>query len=836
LNTETLNQPYLLAAHMACIDGQLHQAELHVLRALAIEFDVNEASQAAADKVLTQADDHLSLKAVTGKVARRLRHQALLLAANTALADDFLDQRETQLLEQLKTDWAVDDATFSQLIEDARERAQELKSLEKHDVAQPLSAGARTLAQWEAMLGKKVVDGLVSTFATDTMKANIQGFRIEQLLAGPQYEQAIESCRAVAEQDIAVVELCLEKTGKALEGIKKSLNKSISDIEEQIGKKSAQVAREALAELKEDRDRIAEAVDVDLQAVRELLRKKRKAMGHYCIAFMGRSKAGKSTLHAVVTGGGWDQIGVGKQNTTRLNRVYEWHNIRIIDTPGIATPGGEGLESIANSIVDEADLVCFVVTDNNQQGSEFSFLKGLREKGKPLLVLINVHQNLSNTTYLRRFLDKPDRAFSLDKDKLGGHIDRIRRDAEEHYGTSIFPIVPVQLLAAQMAQQGDHPDSDALLKASRLQAFLDQVRLSLLEQGKLRRSQNLLGSTVADITRIRDQLHVRAEHYKNLSEHLAQAYSQRCQGRIAKAQKVHSTEMRTSIEQAFHKLRQDVMPFATNQWNNKKDLNAAWKHHTTNVGLEDAMHKAQERSHVAYAEDLKDLMVEVGQELALIEKVDARLNSHNLGKSDSSRSYRTPMKVGGGLLTLAGSVLLLVKGALASWAWPVTIVGIVIGALSSVLSSKEEKKKKAVSAIVSSLSSHLDEQSKQVIQDATNSFDKQSQAMAKLLREYFESTARRVNAVAKALSGSADRLTAQVDAMNRQFAARVLATIVPEASALAVDDILPLIDRVEREVGQRMTIYVKRSVKLLDGWEKISEVIQEQVRLQTVKE
>lgn len=834
MSPETLNHPYLLAAHMACVDGQLHQAELHVLRALAIEFDVDEASQAAVDQVLMQADEHLSLKAVTGGVAPRLRHQALLLAAITAYADDFLDRRETQLLDHLKSDWAVDDATFSRLIDEARQRAQDLKGLAKHDVDQPLSAGARTLAQCEAVLGKKAVDGLLSAFATDTMKARVQGFRIEQLLAGPKYDQAIESCRLVAEQDIEVVEPCLEKTGKALAGIKQSLDKSIYDIEEQIGQKSAQAAREALAALKEDRDRMAEAVDVDLQALGDLLRKKRRAMGHYSIAFMGRSKAGKSTLHAVVTGGGWDQIGVGKQNTTRLNRVYEWHNIRIIDTPGIATPGGEGLESVANSIVDEADLVCFVVTDNNQQGSEFSFLKGLREKGKPLLVLINVHQNLSNPTYLRRFLEKPDRAFSLDKDKLGGHIDRIRRDAKEHYGTSIFPIVPVQLLAAQMAQQGDHPDSDALMKASRLQAFLDQVRLSLLEQGRLRRSQNLLGSTVADITRIRDQLHVRAEHYRDRSEHLAQAFAQRCQSRLAEAQKVHRTEMSTRIQQAFDNLLPDVMRFATDRWEDKeKQLNDAWTRHMTSVGFEGAIHEAQERSHAAYAEDLKDLMDEVGQEMTLIEQVNARLDGHKLNEQDSSRWLHNTAKWGGSLLGLAGSVLFVVGGSLA---WPVTIGAIVIGLLANVFSSKEEKKKKAVSAIASSLSSHLDEQSKQVIQDATTSFDKQSQATAELLREYFESTARRMKAVAKALSGAADHLTAQVEAMNRQFAARVLATVVPEASALTADDILPLIHRVEREVGKQMTIYVKRSLKLLDGWEKVSEVIQEQVCLQTVKE
>ena len=188
---------------------------------------------------------------------------------------------------------------------------------------------------------------------------------------------------------------------------------------------------------------------------------------------MGKSKAGKSTLHAIITGEGWEAIGVGKQNTTRLNRVYEWKNIRIIDTPGIAAPDGAEYQKIAETIIDESDVMCFVVTNNNQQKSEFEFLKQLKKKGKPLLVLMNVQENLTSEIRLRRFLEKPNEIFSDDKAKLGGHFDRIRRDAKEYYGTAEFPIIPVQLMAARLARQEiDQIKSNHLMKASRLQSFL----------------------------------------------------------------------------------------------------------------------------------------------------------------------------------------------------------------------------------------------------------------------------------------------------------------------------------------------------------------------------
>jgi predicted GTPase len=62
--------------------------------------------------------------------------------------------------------------------------------------------------------------------------------------------------------------------------------------------------------------------------------------------------------------------------------VYEWKNIRIIDTPGIGAPGGKTDEEIAQSVIEESDVICYVVTNDSIQESEFAFLKLLKEKAK----------------------------------------------------------------------------------------------------------------------------------------------------------------------------------------------------------------------------------------------------------------------------------------------------------------------------------------------------------------------------------------------------------------------------------------------------------------------
>ncbi len=202
-----------------------------------------------------------------------------------------------------------------------------------------------------------------------------------------------------------------------------------------------------------------------------------RALSHFSITFMGKTKAGKSTLHAVVTGEGWNAIGIGKQRTTRLNRVYEWKHIRIIDTPGIGAPDGRSDEEIAESVIDESDVICYVVTNDSIQESEFKFLSLLESKSKPLIILLNLKNNLRDARRLKSFLDNPEKLFSMKgNNDLTGHIDRIRTYAQKHYSNNSFEIIPVMLLAAQLSQEEAHKEIKSdLLKASKLKNFLDII-------------------------------------------------------------------------------------------------------------------------------------------------------------------------------------------------------------------------------------------------------------------------------------------------------------------------------------------------------------------------
>ncbi|MEH2158509.1 GTPase domain-containing protein [Nostoc sp.] len=128
-----------------------------------------------------------------------------------------------------------------------------------------------------------------------------------------------------------------------------------------------------------------------------------------------------------------------------------------IDTPGIGAPGGKSDEEIAESIIEESDVICYVVTNDSIQETEFKFLQLLKEKAKPLIVLLNVKNNLRDSRRLENFLKDSEKLFLMNSTSgLGGHIERIRRYAKQHYANDYFDVIPVMLLAAQMSREAEH--------------------------------------------------------------------------------------------------------------------------------------------------------------------------------------------------------------------------------------------------------------------------------------------------------------------------------------------------------------------------------------------
>lgn len=425
---------------------------------------------------------------------------------------------------------------------------------------------------------------------------------------------------------------------------------------------------------------------------------------------MGKTKAGKSTLHAIITGDGWEAIGVGKQRTTRFNRVYEWKNIRIIDTPGIGAPGGKTDEEIAEDVIEESDVICYVVTNDSIQETEFKFLQLLKEKAKPLIILLNVKNNLRDSRRLEHFLANPEKLFAVDgQSNLGGHIERIRRYAKQNYANDYFEIIPVMLLAAQMSREPEHEEiKDQLFQASQMQKFLDSIRLSLVEYGKIRRSQTLLGSTVGSIDKPNQWVIQQEQVYQQLVTTLKDKHKT-VRKDIQKAVRDNQQYLLQQIEAIFQDTFNSIPSFAEEFWDaNDSRLNQGWE------------------------QKLKSI------------RFEARI--------------KAAYEIGGNILTIAAPIVGLLVPAIAPIAAVGGIIGFAINQMSGWAKSKEQKRREAVQNICQSLSNQLIKQQQNTIQQAKTDFNKYTDAVFSSISVYFEEMIQGLEIISNQLETAKNRL------------------------------------------------------------------------------
>jgi len=540
---------------------------------------------------------------------------------------------------------------------------------------------------------------------------------------------------------------------------------------------------------------------------------------------MGRTKAGKSTLHAIVTNDGWDAIGVGKQRTTRLNRVYEWKNIRIIDTPGIGAPGGKSDEEIAKSIIDESDVICYVVTNDSIQESEFAFLRLLKEKAKPLIILLNIKKNLSDPRRLEHFLQNPDKEFVMEgQSGIGGHIQRIRRYAREHYANDYFDIVPVMLLAAQLSRKPEHAKKkQELFKASRIQDFLDLIRVSLVNHGAIRRSQTLLGSTVGAIDNPYKWVNQQALVYEKWTETLKNKREE-IQKNIQTAAKDAKDSLLQQIERIFQEAIEAVPSFAEDHWNcNQVTQKLGWEQKLKALRFEDRLKIAYEEASKKFNKEVQEALEEIGNELQLISQLGSSDFSFN---EQDSNNFQDFVRIGGGILGIAGIIALFVAPPVGL---AIGIVNAVVSGIVGMFKSKDEKRREAVINISTSLKSQLNTQRQSTLQQAKGDFGKYSDSVTTNINIYFEELISGLDAIATHLERAKKKLSGTENYLNRSYAKRIIDWCTEENETLTDERINETIAKVQRDFGCNIKIVTKSQVQPRKSLEDIKHILQEDI-------
>lgn len=299
-----------------------------------------------------------------------------------------------------------------------------------------------------------------------------------------EYIQSLHLCKEVAQKESKRFAENLDLVKNFLSNCKHNLAKATALNEQVIEMKDDELT-EHLQNLSKE---LINQLQVGHNEMSEALNKKIAAVSHFTITLFGRTKAGKSTIREALTNGDGSSIGQGEQRKTRDVVEYFWNNLRIIDTPGIAAFNGEDDVRIAESVIDESDLILFLVTSDSIQQSEFAKLEALRGQNKPVIVLLNVKEDIEQPLHMKRFLKNWSDTISMKGQQ--GHVDRISEFVKRSLGYSDIDIIPIHAKAAFLCTLEDDPElKKRLYTASQIEVVKSRLRQLVIGQGIQKRTQ-----------------------------------------------------------------------------------------------------------------------------------------------------------------------------------------------------------------------------------------------------------------------------------------------------------------------------------------------------------
>lgn len=621
------------------------------------------------------------------------------------------------------------------------------------------------------------------------------------MLSSSDYTQAIECTKQIAQEDFKIVDAKLKPVGRALKDLQDSLKRRLDQIDvASISKQVSKTQQEDLSGLKDIYQRLTDARAMDLKKLRSNLRSKKRSIGNFTLVMMGRTKAGKSTLFSTLLGTNYDGIGSGKQRTTRKNISYELKNgIRLIDTPGIAAVGGEKDETKALKAVQEADLICYIVTNDSVQEAEFEFLRKLKNQKKPLIILLNIQKNLQNERYLNRFLDKPEKLMS--STEIGGHKERIFRYAREHYQNDSIVIIPVMLLAAQLSRQKEDLElCDKLYKSSHIQDFLNYIRDAIEQYGTLLASHLMLRETAVFLQHQADHIGAESQVCQEMKGQLNKK-KEEFSSRLDKIKSEIEKRIETEVKAIFQPAINQVPNFARQHWDkNEENQRKAWQNFIEEKQKFDK--KLQNLSEIIqsdYLGKIQDILDEISEDL----KFEAQaLNSSNYSGVNPGFDFKLLFDIGAMLANLA----ILIPGV--GWLGGV-LVGAALNLAGRFFDPKEKRQAKTVKAIEKILRGILENQQDKTIESYKKSVHTIHEKVESSISQYFTGINQELKHIYQILGEAENHIKSANDSILKYFGFRALQWCRGEVQEYQIDQILNT-----ECSGQKLIIYIKETTNL----------------------
>jgi len=682
-NIETLG----VLGYLIVVNKQVHSYQIDALTEYLNLLHLNMNETVLAD-IIDGKDEAVSfatsLAAFEGEPVNIQKDIYYMLIA-LSFVDNFIDDNETSLISQIIEGSHINNEDVQKIKQRAMIDAESIRSSQNILFERPQNEKVKENIFWCVI--HWIINFFKQLFCPEP--------EVVDSANDVDYKSMIEKCAVVALEDFKVARPSYSAVIQGGQSCVDELNKykrSLS-LETELSAEVANIVKifvEALNENVLKQSKLAETSLVQ----------KERTIPDFTISLIGRTKAGKSTLHAILTNQGRDKIGVGKQRTTRYNRVYQWNLLRLIDTPGIGSAEADGRtdDEIASSVLGESDVICFVIVDDSILKDVLEFIEKVAALNKPIIILLNHKENIVNDVKFRRFIEKPsDWLTSEGESNLEGHINRIQKYAYERGFGALVKVFPVFLLAAQMA--GDEKYSeyrDLLWKNSNMDSFIEQLKVWISSAGKIKRSQTILDEAVHIFKKSKEQIAMAQKPVVEQIKRLEQQQPPKID-MLKDAQVLTVNNIRAVLQEKFDNLaKNEALVFAEEIYGRKDDISEMWKSYLGKIEFERDVKIAIEAELNYYLKKVDDTIRDLFEDFYYSLKTSFEFENICI---PMQLDFKSISRLAGSLLGVVGSIVTLIFGVSNPVGWIFTGSGILVGLGSFLFLSKEKKRQKAINKV-----------------------------------------------------------------------------------------------------------------------------------------
>jgi len=796
-------------AYTIISNNQVHNYQTKILEEYLCSHNYKMEDTVMAD-ILDGKETALSLSKsleAFNAESREIQSGILYMSCVLANVDGYTDKKEDMLIKSLVKNSKLNRETVDEIYELAKEEAQQIRN-RKNTV---FSTG---FTEETGSVIKKFKNYIKSILTRRKQRKEIESIE--------KYKKAIEKCSKIAAEDFSVVKpIYLEVTEEckiALDEMKTLKNAM------RIGNG---IVHEVAKLIDSFVKNIEQNVEAELRRSEESLFQKEQTLTDFTISLVGRTKSGKSTLHSILTKTGEEKIGVGSQRTTRYNRVFQWNLLRIIDTPGIGSPEANGRsdDEIALSVLGESDIVCMVVVDDSILQDVFEFMDKVAKLNKPIIILLNHKENIRPEVKFKRYIADPKKWLTTqDESNLNGHINRIKKYAEEKGYSKRVKIYPVFLLGALMANEAQYSKySKILWEGSNIEAFVDQLQNWITKSGALKRSQTILDETMQVFKNSLSQIQG-AQFPVDAQLDLFQKRKNKDIEKLENRQKQESVILKKSLEKLFEELSNEkLLVFAEENYKVKKDLGGAWENYIKEIGFEDELRDLFEKHYKTFSKEVEEILEEILADMQYTLEL-----SLNVGYIKNSISFDKKgfLNILGSVLDVVGAIVGFVLGASNPIGWILMGAGILMNVFALFTKSKAERRQEAIDKIYGEIKSKIDETAPEYIEGYMQNFDTDTQKQIEQVETLYEELIRNLTTLQGISQQTIEMFESSIKLILSAYAKRIIEFLEENSEKQGLNGSNSIVNVFFAESGE---LCIEMSKKRKFKTEVLEEVISEEV-------